>query len=81
MNYTTISHSWEDYERRVLPVNAGAIQRRECKLAFYGGASTTLAILMEMGGPDFPMERGVDRLAIIQGECQEWLDEIKKEMR
>jgi hypothetical protein len=38
----TILEGWTAYERDVLPANAGAVQRHECRAAFYGGASWLL---------------------------------------
>ena len=33
-----IREAWESYESRVLPASAGAVQRHECRSAFYAGA-------------------------------------------
>ena len=34
----TIQSAWDEYEKKVVPKQAGEIQRKESKLAFYSGA-------------------------------------------
>jgi len=37
--------AWKSYEREVVPVNAGAVQREECRRAFYAGARVCLSLV------------------------------------
>lgn len=44
----TIADQWASYERAVLPKDASAIQRRECKRAFYAGAQAVLGMQFDI---------------------------------
>jgi hypothetical protein len=38
--------TWKDYRTKVLPLDAPAIQARECRRAYYAGAWALLSILL-----------------------------------
>jgi hypothetical protein len=44
----TIFESWDSYGREVVPANAPAIQREECRRAFYAGAWACYQSLLEL---------------------------------
>jgi hypothetical protein len=41
----TMAQTWEDFDRKVLPSDASAIQRSEMRKAFYAGAWSMLTIM------------------------------------
>lgn len=43
-----IDSEWRNYAERVIPSVASDVQRRECRLAFYGGAMSLFSILMNL---------------------------------
>lgn len=44
----TFGDLWESYARKVLPQDAGEVQRRETQRAFYSGGIALLSTLMRM---------------------------------
>ena len=42
----TLADQWNSYRKNVLPANASAVQVRECKRAFYGGAFSFYSLVM-----------------------------------
>lgn len=53
---SVIGQAWDRYRSMVVPAQAGAIQIRECRSAFYAGASSLLdeLIRIEAGPPGVP---------------------------
>lgn len=48
-----VRESWEEFERRVMPRGAGALQRQEMRRAYYQGAFAVLGMLArDMTTPD-----------------------------
>ena len=43
-----IEAAFETYEKKVIPVDAGPVQRAESKQAFFGGASIILSVLADV---------------------------------
>lgn len=64
----TIQAMWASYEAEVIPFDAGATQRTECRRAFYAGARTVLGTLWNLGSLDVSEDAGV---AVIEGMHQE----------
>lgn len=48
----TIEAEWLVFEKVVVPETAGLAQRRDMQLAFYGGASATLALYYRIAGEE-----------------------------
>jgi hypothetical protein len=76
---STIGQAWDKYRSMVMPPAAGAIQIRECRLAFYAGAQEVLLSLMriEAGPPGIdPTEHqlldGVEHLERMRLELEEF---------
>ena len=46
----TIQAQWASYEKNVMPDDAGPVQVRETRRAFYGGALAMFSLLHEAGG-------------------------------
>jgi hypothetical protein len=42
-----IGESWADYLAKVVPADASAVQREECKRAFYAGAAAMFGAMLE----------------------------------
>ena len=59
MKIRSISQSWERYRKRVLPKTASPIQISECQMAFYGGASAVLGVVLRLGDAEVPEDVGV----------------------
>jgi hypothetical protein len=59
----TIRDGWDSYDTQVLPANAHAIQRSECRRAFYAGAWTLLQMMKRLNElPDEECGRAVERI-------------------
>ena len=64
----TIQQHWESYAAEVIPADAGATQRTECRRAFYAGAHAMLGTFWGLGSMDVSEDAGV---AVIEGLYQE----------
>lgn len=42
----TIFDQWRSYERDIVPAAASAVQREECRRAFYAGAAALFGLVM-----------------------------------
>ena len=42
----TVFAQWQSYANKVVPADAPAIQREECRRAFYAGAAAMLALVL-----------------------------------
>ena len=47
----TVYEQWKSYERDVMPREAGAVQREECRRAFYAGAYASFLLVMAATEP------------------------------
>jgi len=47
-----IQSAWRVYEKEVVPVHAGTVQRAECCKSFFGGASIVVVAIMESMGTE-----------------------------
>ena len=74
----TIAANWRDYERIVLPPDAGVEQRRQTRMAFYAGASALVSITDHIGQPEVSEEAGMAILSTIQAELRAFADELKQ---
>lgn len=70
-NMLTIKENWEELEKR-LPKDAGKVQRREMRMAFYAGASTMLGINYAIGDKSMPEDEGMKILNGIDKEIKDF---------
>jgi hypothetical protein len=66
----TVAQEWAEYEKAIVPKNAGPTQVKETKRAFYGGCMSMLHILMAM--TDLSDNDGADLLELRHKELQEF---------
>ena len=66
----TIQEMWESYRKQVIPADASAIQIRECRFAFYGGAQSILSITYNIGDKSISNDAGVQMLEGLHQEVQ-----------
>lgn len=75
MNIQTINESWKSYESMVLPKEAGEIQRREMKRAFFAGFGYAMDTLLELSV--FDEDDGVERLKRFTAEIRGFTEAVK----
>ena len=68
MNTRTIAQQWANFEKAVLPANAGPVQRQEMRRAFYGGFGAALMASVEIADAELTDEAGA---AVLEGYHQE----------
>jgi hypothetical protein len=67
----TVAEMWADYQRNVLPPDAGEIQVQECRRAFYAGAHAMYTdCTWGIGDPSVPERVGEAHLEKIHDELQ-----------
>lgn len=47
----TVYQQWQSYERQIVPKGADAVQREECRRAFYAGAAAMFGLVMAATEP------------------------------
>lgn len=75
MKRQLMAEQWNDYARRVLPVNAPAVQKSETRRAFYAGAQAILFKVIDSFAPE--SEPTEEDEAIMEGVHQELQDFAK----
>jgi hypothetical protein len=73
----TIGDIWALFEAATLAKGAGAVQRRECKRAFYSGAAAALELFTQIGEPGFEEDAGIRRLEAIARELAQFGEDIQ----
>lgn len=60
----TVFDAWQDYARKIVPADAGAVQVEECRRAFYAGAISFYRLMMEASQDpnEAVCERNLERL-------------------
>jgi hypothetical protein len=71
-----IEKEWLDFERRVMPKNAPAVQRQEMRRAFYAGVSTALIMAFALGDDDASEDEGAAVLESMHQECIEFAAQV-----
>lgn len=66
MNIPMIETVWKQFEQRILPEDAGPVQRRAMRTAFYGGAHSMFLAVMEIS--ERPEDRGEALLQALHEE-------------
>jgi hypothetical protein len=69
----SIEECWSAYADRVLPADAGVVQRRETTKAFYAGFWSMLSICIRLGEPDVPEADGMAALERLRIEAETWI--------
>ncbi len=69
MEMMTVQEGWESYEEEVVTKKAGPVQRRETRMAFYGGASAVLEMLAAISDEEAYTEEGA--IEILEGLREE----------
>lgn len=76
---TFIAGGWDSYRRMVLPADASEIQLRECRQAFYAGASVLFETIMVTLDPGTePTASDMTRMDDIQAEVTAFGQELDK---
>lgn len=73
-----IANDWEIFERMLL-ADAGPVQRRDMRRAFYAGASALFNAILEGLDPDpghEPTHADLHRMDSISAELDEWWREL-----
>ena len=74
-----IAEQWEPYERRVIPIGAPAVQRRESKRAFYAGAQALLGTMLVMLEPGSePTEKDLAMMDEIAAELTAFSQAVRR---
>jgi hypothetical protein len=71
-----IEKEWLDFEKRVVPKNAPAVQRQEMRRAFYAGVSSVLNIAFALGDDDISEDEGAAVLESMRQECIEFVAQV-----
>ena len=71
MEKSTIHDFWEAYRKIVLPPNASLLQVNECQMAFFGGATAALGVMLRIG------EENISEVAAAR-KLQDLVDEAKE---
>jgi hypothetical protein len=72
-----IGESWASYQAEVVPADAPAVQREECKRAFYAGAQAMFTAVLAATEPD-DEDVCEARLAALEREMQDFLRLFKQ---
>jgi hypothetical protein len=76
---TTIRAGWDDYDRTILPPEAGAVQRRETRRAFYAGAIHmfhTLVTNVSATGDDEPTAEDLAMMDRLKAEIDRYAADL-----
>lgn len=69
-----LAKAWGAFEDKVVPPDAGEVQRRETERAFYSGALVVLGHLEAISRLDCTEDRAVEVLAAMQAEVKAYID-------
>jgi hypothetical protein len=69
----SVNELWTAYAKRVLPTDAGEVQRNETRKAFYAGFWSMLEICIRLGEPDVPDAEGMATLERLHIESKAWI--------
>lgn len=75
---TTLAEMWESYNLAVLPDDAGPVQRKECRRAFYAGAGSMLAEFVRIGGDSVSDDAAESCARGLANECEEFAEAVKR---
>lgn len=76
---TSIAASWASFDRAVMPPGISDVQRREMRRAFYAGAASLLRVLMdELDEGDELTDNDMTRMVALNGELQQFAEDLKQ---
>lgn len=73
---SSIKEHWDEYEKHVVPKDAGPVQRSECKRAFYAGVAAYMFIVTELADRDAPQAEGVAALRRLEEEVSDFAKRV-----
>ena len=74
-----VATEWDAFAEVTLPRDCSAVQRREMRLAFYGGASAVFfALLNRLTGGQEAEEADLTMLKRLGEELQQFADDVKE---
>lgn len=71
----TLDECWKKYELMAIPDDAGSVQRREMRRAFYAGAYSLISLMLDAtdtAGDD--EDRGAEMIAAYEKECRDFAE-------
>jgi len=82
MSEMTIQENWEGYRKDIVHPEAGPEQLQETKMAFYGGASSILDILLAISDDDeYTDDAALAILESLKEEARAFADKLERENR
>lgn len=69
----TVKEAWESYRSKCVPKDAGNIQLKETKMAFYAGFITMMEINKKI--TDLPDEQAIQHLQKLDSELNDYIQE------
>jgi hypothetical protein len=72
----TVQEEWERYALSCIPPEAPEIQFRECRRAFFAGASALMNRVIEIGNDPISEEEGCRILSAIEAECRQFCVDV-----
>lgn len=64
--------AWRSYAEMTMPVEAGTVQRQECRRAFYAGAKSFLNSIFEMEAGDEPTDEDLKMMDGLAAELDQF---------
>lgn len=68
----TVAQMWAEFEAKVIPPDAGDVQRSEMKLAFYAGALTLFNAAFSLDPGDEPTTADLERVDALYREINDF---------
>ena len=72
-----IVDQWAIFAERVIPANAGSVQKNEMKKAFFAGFDSAMVIMQQIGELSTEKE-GLEAVTLLDKEIAEFVEEINK---
>lgn len=79
MQLPTIEAEWKDFERSVMPRNAGQTQRLAMKQAFYAGAFIMLNACIDLGDDSITPQEADAWVSGRRAEIQAFVNKVKSD--
>ena len=74
----TVHDEWMDFEKLVIPAEAGRGQRAAMRRAFYGGAVSSLFIMQRAASEGVSINGGAAILDGLLEECADFAEAVKR---
>ena len=76
-NDNQLAGEWENFERNVVPVDAGAAQRLQMRVAFYAGAASLMKVLRVIDD-SLPDDVGLKILESVDRELRQFAVHVQE---